>query len=310
MVSRRRSIPSLASLQAFDSAARLLSFTRAADELALTQSAVSRQVQTLEEGVGLALFQRVGNRLVLTVAGENYHREIAPLLEALRSATLRLMAFKGTGGTLRLVVLPTLGMKWLVPRLPRFIAAHPEVQVSLDTRTTPVDLRETGFDAAIQHGEPTWPGAVAVRLMGEELVVVASPPLLPRGKPARRAALLTLPLLQQGTRPDAWADWFLAAGVPRADAYGGLRFEQFSHVIQAATAGLGLALVPRFLVADEIRAGQLGEASAHVLAGPRPYCLVYAERKAHDPAVRAFREWLKAEATAFEAGSAADRAVR
>ena len=302
MISKRRSIPSLASLQAFDSAARLLSFTRAADELALTQSAVSRQIQTLEDGVGLPLFRRTGNRLVLTEAGENYHREIAPLLESLRSATLRLMAFKGAGGTLRLVVLPTLGMKWLVPRLPRFIAAHPEVQVSLNTRTTPLDLRDTEFDAAIQHGEPTWPGAVAVRLMGEELVVVASPSLLPRTKAARREALLSLPLLQQGTRPDAWSEWFRAAEVPRDDAYGGLRFEQFSHVIQAATAGLGLALVPRFLVIDEIRAGQLAEVSTHVLAGPRPYCLVYPERKAHDPAVTAFRVWLQAEAAAFEAG--------
>lgn len=303
MLSKRRSIPSLAALQAFDSAARLLSFTRAADELALTQSAVSRQVLGLEEAVGVPLFERLGNRLALTEAGAAYHREIVPPLEALRSATLRLMAWQGAGGTLRLVVLPTFGMKWLVPRLPRFVAAHPEVQVSLNTRTTPVDMRGLDFDAAIQHGEPAWPGAVAVPLMGEELVAVASPALVSSIDRADAAALSTLPLLQQQTRPEAWAEWWRGAGIPRADAGGGLRFEQFSHVIEAATAGLGMALVPRFLVADEIAAGRLVPVSAHSLRAARAYFLVYPETRHQDPALAAFRAWIVAEAAAFESGT-------
>lgn len=290
----RRTIPSLAALQAFDAAARLLSFTKAAEELFLTQSAVSRQIQALEDAVGTPLFQRVGNRLALTDAAHGYHAEITPLLEGLRNATLRLMAFKGTGGTLRLAVLPTLGMKWLVPRLPAFVRAHPEVQVELSTRTMPVDWREEAFDAAIQYGRPSWSGMLATRLMGEELVVVASRALI--GGKRKRAELASLPLLQQITRPEAWARWFEAVGATGAEPYAGPRFEQFSHVIQAAIAGLGLALVPRFLVQDEIAAGDLALAWPQSITGSDAYYLVYPERKQHNPAVVAFRSWLQREA--------------
>lgn len=302
----KRAIPSLSALQAFDAAARLLSFTRAAEELCLTQSAISRQIQSLEEATGTALFDRAGNRLALTEAGQGYHAEIAPLLDGLRNATLRLMAYKGSGGTLRLAVLPTLGMKWLVPRLPSFVRAHPEIQVELNTRTTPVDWQAEHFDAAIQHGRPAVSGLAAIRLMGEELVVVASRDLAAAGE----VALDRVPLLQQITRPEGWARWFDARGIAHPDPHAGPRFEQFSHVIQAAIAGLGLALVPRFLVEDELGLGQLR------IVGPGPaamgdaYYLVHPERKRHDPAIVAFGAWLAREARAFDAGTGRSRSSR
>lgn len=212
----RRAIPSLSALQAFDAAARLLSFTRAGEELSLTQSAVSRQIQSLEDAIGTPLFDRTGNRLTLTEAGHGYHAEIAPLLESLRNATLRLMAFKGSGGVLRLAVLPTFGMKWLVPRLAGFVRAHPEVQIELNTRTTPVDWRTESFDAAIQHGRPLVSGVIAHRLIGEQLVAVAAPSLV--DSTVDIADLAAVPLLQQITRPEGWARWFAAAGSRHVDA--------------------------------------------------------------------------------------------
>lgn len=206
-----REIPSFAALQAFEAAARHMSFTKAAEELFLSQSAISRQVQALEDSVGTSLFRRAGNRLVLTDPGQNYRDEIAPHLEGIRNATVRLMAFKGTGERLRVCVLPTLGMKWLVPRLPASLKRHPEVQVELSTRVRPPDWADAQFDVAIQHGEATRSGIMSVPLLGEELVVVGAPQL-PRGK-VTCATLAELPLLQQSTRPAAWANWFEHAGL-------------------------------------------------------------------------------------------------
>lgn len=291
----RRLVPSLAALQAFESAARHGSFTRAAEELDLTQGAVSRQVAALEESLGVTLFERVRQRVALTAAGAAYAADIREALGRIASATLSAMTLRGAGGTLGLAILPTFGTRWLIPRLPGFFRAHPEVTISFATRILPFDFAADGLDAAIHFGDPVWPGAEMHPLMGETIVPVASPALMAETPLRVPQDVLRVPLLQQATRPRAWQEWLVAQGVPPGLAIMGPTFEQFAMVARAAAAGLGLAVVPRFLVEEELRAGQLVIPFDRPITSRQSYWLVYPREKRDRPALAAFREWLLSE---------------
>lgn len=284
--------PSLAALQAFEAAARLESFTRAAEELHLTQGAVSRQVATLEASLGLKLFERIRQRIVPTEAGRAYAAEIRDILSRLQTATLSTMAMKNVGGTLSLALLPTFGTRWLIPRLPDFFARHPEIAIDFSTRIVPFDFAREPFDAAIHFGDPTWPGTSAHRLMGEMIVPVASPAFLEREAIKRPEDLVRVPLLRQATRPQGWAEWFEAQGLDPETARPGPRFEQFAMVAQAAVAGLGVAVVPRFLIEDELKSGQLVIPFDRPVESRQSYWLVYPTAQGERPALRIFRDWL------------------
>ncbi|MGY6248711.1 transcriptional regulator GcvA [Bosea thiooxidans] len=291
----RLSVPSLSALAAFEAAARHGSFTRAAEELNLTQGAVSRQVAHLEEVLGVSLFERVKKRVSLTIAGAAYAAEVRDGLSRLAAATVSAMAFRGAAGVLNLAILPTFGTRWLIPRLPRFIEAHPGITINFATKLVPFDFGREPLDAAVHFGDPVWPGARLHRLMGEEIVPVASPALVARFGLSEPADMLKAPLLQQSTRPRAWANWLEEQGLPPQRALMGPRFEQFAMVSQAAVAGLGLAIVPRFLVEEELRSGALVIPVDRSLVGQEGYYLVYPEEKANLPTVTAFRDWLLAE---------------
>ena len=295
MHKHRLSIPPLAALTAFEAAARHGSFTKAAEELNLTQGAVSRQVALIEDQLGLKLFERVRQRVMLTPAGAAYAADIRDSLQQLSAATINAMAFRGTGGVLNLAILPTFGTRWLIPRLPGFFQAYPGVTVNFATRLVPFDFKPEGLDAAIHFGDPIWPGARLHRLMGEVIVPVASPEMIARFRLREPADLLNVPLLQQATRPHAWKNWLQAQGLPTESAVMGPRFEQFAMVAQAACAGLGAAIVPHFLVEDEIRSGALAVPFERPLMSSEAYYLVYPEEKAERPAVVAFRDWLLAQ---------------
>lgn len=288
----RRLVPSLAALQAFEAAARHGSFTRAAEELDLTQGAVSRQVAILEEQLGVRLFERVRQRVSLTPAGAGYAQDVREALSRLAAATLSAMATRGAGGVLALAILPTFGTRWLIPRLPRFFARHPDVTINFATRILPFDFVLEGLDAAIHFGDPVWPGADLHKLMGETIVPVASPDLVARAGLLRPVDLLGVPLLQQATRPRAWAEWLSAVELPVEKAVMGPSFEQFAMVAQAAVAGLGAAVVPRFLVEDELAAGRLVIPFDRPIESRQSYWLVHPSQKRDRPAVAAFRSWL------------------
>ncbi len=168
-------LPSVAALTAFESAGRHLSFSRAAAELHLTQGAVSRQIRQLEEMIGLDLFERVNQRVFLTDAGAAYLKDVRGILDELAGATRRVMASAGGGGVLDLAVLPTFATRWLMPRLPDFLAKYPGVTVNFTVRLEPFSFADDPCDAAIHHGEPTWPGAICLHLCDEAVVPVASP---------------------------------------------------------------------------------------------------------------------------------------
>lgn len=290
---RKLFLPPVADLLAFEAAARHASISRAAEELHLTQSAVSRQVRQLEAQLGQALFTRVRQRVVLTDAGRLYAADVRAVLQQLGAATQKAMALADGGGLLHLAVLPTLGARWLVPRLPAFAALHPELTVNLSARGEPFDFAQEPFDAAIHYGAPHWAGAVCDYLMHEEVVPVCSPALRTRHRIETPADLAGLTLLHQTTRPMLWADWFEQEGVPAPQALRGPRFEQFAMIAQAAISGLGVALLPRFLMEEELASGTLVELPGGVLTSSDAYYLVVPLARAEAVGVKAFREWLR-----------------
>ncbi|HYP85121.1 LysR substrate-binding domain-containing protein [Variovorax sp.] len=303
----RRKIPPLQTLLCFDAAARHESYTRAAQELALTQSAVSRQIGALEAFLGVALFRRTRHGVALTASGAAYARQIARRLEAMERDTLDAMTHHGAGGAVSLAAVPTFATRWLIPRLPRFAALQPDVVVHIETRTRPFLFAETEFDAALYAGTPAqvrnWAGIRAQRLLDEDVLPVCSPHLLRAaggrpGKPLTPQAVALLPLLQQSTRPDDWRAWFDAQGVEAPLARSGPRYELFSMLAIAAAHGLGVVLAPALLVAEELARGELVVACDRPLRARRAYYLVTPEQVDERPALAAFREWLAAEAAA------------
>jgi DNA-binding transcriptional LysR family regulator len=284
---------------AFETAARHQSFTRAAEELALTQSAVCRQILALESQLGVQLFNRIKKRVTLSEAGQIYARQVRENLRRIEHDTLSLMAHRGAGGVLELAVIPTFAARWLIPRLGHFHVSNPGITLDLTTRAEPFMFKDTPFDAAIHYGDPVWPGAVTEYLFGEDMIPVCSPDLLKGRIQIEAAELEGLTLLHQSARPDAWREWFEVAGLRNINTMGGARYELFSMLIVAARAGLGVALVPRFFVVNEIASGELITPCPDVLHSQRSYYLVYPENKTESLPLQVFCQWLREQAAVY-----------
>lgn len=296
----RRKIPSLQALACFDAAARHESYTRAAQDLALTQGAVSRQIGALEAFLGLALFRRTRHGVKLTPAGADYARQIAPRLQALERDTLDAMSQHGAAAAISLAAVPTFATRWLMPRLGSLAAEHPELVLHIETRTRPFLFADTGFDASLYSGTPEqvagWAGTQATALLEEEVIPVCAPRLLAGRLRWSPAAVARLPLLQQSTRPEAWRQWFEAMGVQAAAPLSGPRYELYSLTAAAASHGLGVALVPRLLIEPELASGELVVACERPLRSGRAYYLVMPERVSPRPALSTFAGWLRRQA--------------
>lgn len=295
----RRKIPNTWALMAFEAAARHQSFTKAAAELALTQSAVCRQVAGLEEFLGVRLFHRTKRGVALTEAGLTYSRQAALRLNAVERDTLELMAHRGLGGSLELAVVPTFATRWLLPRLAAFQRANPDITLNLTTRTRPFLFSDTEFDAAIHCGAAAWPGVEAHTLMREKLVPVCSPGLIAPHQTLSAAQIQDYPLLQQTTRPYAWRQWFASLALTVAHDMTGPRYELFSMLSQAAIHSMGIALIPPFLVEDELKAGLLTIPVQHPFVSGNAYHLLYPEGKSESAALKQFRDWLVLEAAVY-----------
>ena len=291
----RRFLPQMSWLIAFDAVARRGSVTEAAEELALTQGAVSRQIQKLEERIGAPLFRRERKRLRLTRAGAEYAAELRPALARIGAATLKLRS-NPEGGALELSILPAFGTYWLAPKLPAFLSAHPGVTLNLSTRTRPFDFDTERFHAAIHFGREDWPGTESLRLMEEEVMPVAAPEMMaPVTSPE---GLARLPLLHLESRPRAWARWFRAQGVAAEGAPGGMGFDQFATMARAAAFGAGVALLPRFLAEAELAAGRLATLAGTATTSIGAYYLVWPRGGGDYPPLAAFREWISARCAA------------
>lgn len=285
----RRYLPSLPSLVALESLDRLGTASAAAAELSLTQGAISKQLQVLEAQLGVPLLIREGKRLVLTPAAKDFVTEARKALKILSDASLGLRA-NPRGGTLNLAILPAFGMHWLAPRLAQFARAHPEVTVNLSTRLRPFDFAETAFDAAIHYGRKDWPHVSFLKLMDEDILAVASPALVP--KPLTRAIdILDFPLMQLESRTGDWARWFQHLGYPSL-RHPAMLFDQFATMTQAAVHGLGLALLPTFLIEKELREGLLVPVFGAAVPALGSYYLVWPEGRPGRAPLTAFRKWL------------------
>lgn len=291
----RRFLPSISSLRALEALDRLGSATAAAAELSQTQSAVSRQLKTLEDQLGVALIVRQGRSIHLSPEAADYADKIRGALQQIAQASLTLTA-NPAGGSLSLAILPTFGMRWLVPRLAEFARLYPEVTINLSTRLKPFNFVTEPFDAAIHFGEPNWLGTEALKLRTERVVAVATPEFLAGHAPITAAAdLLRLPLLQIETRPGAWPAWFEALGVTGAKVSGTI-YDQFSTITQAALHGLGVALLPDYLAEQDLATGRLRSAWGGKTLISGAYYLVWPVQNGRDPALCKFRDWLAGQA--------------
>lgn len=287
-------LPSLNALRAFVAAGRHLSFTRAADELHVTQGAVSRLVKQLEQDLGVSLFSRGPRGLELTEAGAAYLPPLTEAFERMQAAT-RLVARNGRRPANRLAItmLPTFAMRWFMPRLADFHQLHPEIAVDVTSADRPVDFASEPVDVGIQYGSGGWPADLQAEfLFTETVILVASPALLKRRPLQKAEDVKRHTLLTHSTRPEAWAEWFNAAGL-KGNTPRGPAFEHFFMSIEAAVNGLGLALVPNFFVTQELRDGRLVEPVPKIrVQRPGGYYLLCLKGRERDPAIRAFRNWL------------------
>lgn len=286
-------MPSLQELAAFEAAGRHGSFTRAAEELSLTQSAISKQIRELESTLGATLFERVKGRVVLTTAGRDFLASARRILVDYANSAHSVMASTGSERTLRIGVLPTFATRWLIPRLPEYFALRPMVTFQLVTEPQPFDMEERSADIAIHFGLPNWANAEMTHLWDEDVVAVANASYIVEHDLQEPTDLRRAVLLQQATRPNLWLDWFAAAGVEHPSPQRGPLFDQFSMVAAAAAAGIGVGLVPSFLVKAELALGALVVLDMVApLRGSGSYFAVTPIGGQRDPHVASFIGWL------------------
>lgn len=298
---QRRLLPSTTALVTMDSVARLGSFSAAAAELNLTQGAISRQILALEQQLGTPLFVRNGRGVDLTARGEAFHKTIQTALSLIQDASLEAMT-GSEDSRLNIAILPTFGTRWLLPRISSFVALYPHINLNFATRIGQFDFQAEQLDAAIHIGKPNWPRATCRFLMDETVAPVCSPSFLKAHNITGQEALATLPLIEMKSRPLAWDNWFASLGI-KANPSATMGFEQFMNVAQACIAGLGVALMPLFLIKPELESGQLVLASAHSVKSQSSYYLVSPDDKRASKPLIAFTQWLLQEVETFRAST-------
>lgn len=292
-----RRLPALNALKSFEAAARHESFTRAAEELCVTQGAVSHQVKALEQELGVKLFNRERQRLAITESGRQYLAVVRDAFDRIALGTERL-AQRQNVGALTISTSPDFAAKWLVHRLGRFAEAHPDIDLRVSATMHHVDFAREEVDLAVRHGDGNWPGLHVERLCAEQLFPVCSPKLLDgRQRLSKPADVLKFPILHLDTSKE-WSRWFEAAGVPDADHSRGLVLNRASMLIDAAIDGQGIALARTALAACDLLNGRLVRPFAEALRLSKNYWIVCPKATAMLPKIKTAREWLLAEAAA------------
>lgn len=295
----KRKIPSSVALSIFETAARHQNFARAAGELCLSESAISRQVSALENYLDAKLFTRVGRQVILNDVGRYYADRIGPHLEEIELHTQALMANRGSSGILELAVIPTFASRWLLPRLHEFRAQNPDITINFSEKPEPFLFRGSNFDAALHFDHPAWTGVIKLPLFDEEVVPVLSSRHHDITSLRDPKDLARITLLHKANKTDAWRCWFDMVTAHHSRPLPGMRFELYSMVIEAACAGLGVGLVPRFYVERELKRGDLVIPFDIAVKHAKCYCLVYPEYKKNSPVVSVFRDWVEASAQRF-----------
>lgn len=286
---RSAPLPSLNSIRAFEATGRLLSVSKAANELAVTPAAVSRQVKTLESFLGVALFERVKGRLELTSAGARYLAELMPFFAGLRQATDSIRTAGRRSQVLKIRCPATFAVRWLIPRLASFHRQHDDVDVQLTTSSAPLNFEREDIDGGIQLGDGNWPGLSAQRLIPNELVPVAAP----SRKVRARSRLQGETLLHSLARADDWALWMKAAGFALDGRRREMRYETSLLAYQAAIEGHGVAIAQKALVRAELDNGQLvAPFRLELDRGAYTYYFAWPATRRPSAALTTFRDWL------------------
>jgi LysR family transcriptional regulator, glycine cleavage system transcriptional activator len=292
----RRSLPPLNAVRAFEAAARLGSFKDAAAELGVTHGAVSQQIRLLEEWLGPpSLFRRSVRRVVLTPAGAAMLAEFGPALDRIAAAVQQHRERRGDPPAvlLRVNALATFSLRWLLPRMSRFRAEHPDIEVRLATSNDTVDALPEPFDVVIRGGPDTFHGFASRVLLSERRLPVCSPSLLVQ-LPLREVTDLSAhTLLHVTSMPRLWRDWLTEAGQPALDPAASLTFDHFYLTLQAALDGLGVAMGPTALIADDLAAGRLATPFPKISLPARSYFAYFPEARRNDPHVAVFCDWLE-----------------
>jgi DNA-binding transcriptional LysR family regulator len=285
-------LPPLHTMRLFEAAGRLLSFKLAAAELHVTPSALSHGIQTLEDWLGVPLFVRGNRSLALTEAGMAYLPQVRQALDLLARAGSGLPG-QAASTRLAISVAPSFGLHWLMPHLPRFQAAHPDIEIVIDTQHHPVDFPREGIDLAIRMGRGNWPGLTAIHLVQEHLVPVCAPGLAEGLRTPTDLAAVTL--LRVAEVSEDWASWFELAGLAPIEATRSLSFDTIHMALEAAARGLGVAMGRLPLAADDLATGRLVTRFGPPRICATGYWLVAPPETQRRPAVRAFRQWIDAE---------------
>ena len=290
-------LPPLNALRTFEAAARHLSFTKAADELFVTQAAVSHQIKALEEHLGVALFRRLNRKLMLTDEGQLLVPEVRSAFDLLVSAVRQVKEQRSA--VLTISATPSFGPQWLSTRIGRFQALHPQFEIQLAATTRLVDFQREGIDCGVRYGMGDWAGLQAVRLFDADLVPVCSPALAEGPAPLRCPAdLAGHTLIHVLDDIDDWRLWLKAAGVTGIDPLKGLKFDATHSALQAAIAGAGVAVGRSRLVEEELASGRLVMPFDLELASGCAYYFVVPESRTEVPKIALFRDWLIREAQA------------
>ncbi|KQZ99113.1 MAG: LysR substrate-binding domain-containing protein [Achromobacter sp.] len=293
----KRLMPSMMALQCFEAVARHMSFTRAAEELHMTQSAISKQIAQLEALLRNPLFLRVRRRLQLTPAGALYQSEVKAILNQVDMASRDIQTYGSETQVLTIGTQPTFGSRWLIPRLQRFMAAHPDIQLKVRSETHPFDLMQAKIDISFFFGHGALPGAQCVELFEADVVPVCSPAILHGGRPDSLDALSRQTLIQCASRPEAWHDYFSRQQFQSDRSYLGPRFDTFYMCVRAAEGGCGIALTPRLLAEEELQAGKLVIPWDYVQPSDGAYFVAYSEHSAEVPKIKQFVAWVQDEAS-------------
>jgi LysR family glycine cleavage system transcriptional activator len=286
-----RKLPPLNAVRAFESAARHGSFTKAAKELFVTHGAISKQVAVLESWLGTPLFNRLQSQVTLTEAGRTMMAAVTPALDRISVTSMQLLE-KAASASLRISAPPTFTMRWLIPRISGFQRKRPGVDVKLTTSVAPVNFDEGGYDIAIRGAHGPCPGALSTPFMTETIVPICHPELADDGRLQQPSDLARHTLISYDTEPVSWSDWLSLAGQAQLRGGDSLQFEQMFFALQAASEGLGVVLVPLFLVADDIIADKLCAPFGTRFARQRQYFASSVPGPTHNPALEYFREWL------------------
>jgi LysR family transcriptional regulator, glycine cleavage system transcriptional activator len=287
----RAHLPPLSAIKAFEAAARLGSFTRAAEELNVTHGAVSRQIRLLEDWLGTKLFLRTSRNAVPTRAGADLLGDAGPALDRLAAAASRLQSDVQARGLLHISALPTFAMRWLIPRLPEFQRQHPALELRIVTASTPAEQFRMGADVVLS-GPSHHPGWVGSRFLAETYLPLLSPGLMKEHPLRAPADLAQHTLLHAATRREMWPRWLTASGFADLRPARNQVFEHFYFAIQAAIEGLGVMIGPLALVGDELREGRLVAPIREPALRTRGYFVYAPETSSAAPAITALRQWL------------------